>query len=98
VADAVDRALAAVVAAEARAEAWLAAVDQSAEVARIERLALDTGGGMQTDYLRAEADLLRARAALTDARHAALVARVELARATGELTAEWVELNVESGT
>jgi outer membrane protein TolC len=98
VADAVDRALAGVVATEARVAAWQAAVEQSAEVVRIERLALDTGGGVQTDYLRAEADLLRARAALTDARYAALVAHAELARATGELTVDWLERNVESGT
>jgi outer membrane protein TolC len=98
VADGVDRALAAVVATEARVAAWQAAVERSTEVVRIERLALDTGGGVQTDYLRAEADLLRARAALTEARYAALVAHAELARATGELTVEWLERNVESGT
>jgi outer membrane protein TolC len=98
VADAVDGALLSLVAAESRSAAWSAAVEQSAEVARIERLALETGGGVQTDYLNAEAELLRARASLTESRYAALVARVELARATGELTAEWIEMNVESGT
>jgi outer membrane protein TolC len=98
VAEAVDRAAAAARAAGERAVAWRAAVEQSEEVARIERLALDTGGGVQTDYLAAEAELLRARAALTEARYAELVARVELARAVGELTVEWLAVNVESGT
>jgi outer membrane protein TolC len=95
-ADAADGALAQLEAAAARVSAWQSAVAQSAEVARIEQLALETGGGMQTDYLRAEAELLRARAALTEARHAELVARVELARARGELTTEWIAANVES--
>jgi outer membrane protein TolC len=98
VADAVDGALLSLLSAEARTAAWRAAVEQMAEVVRIERLALDTGGGVQTDYLNAEAELLRARASLTESRYAALVARVELARATGELTAEWIEVNVEAGT
>jgi outer membrane protein len=98
VADAVDRALVALVAAESRAMAWEAAVEQTAEVARIERLALDTGGGVQTDYLAAESELLRARAALTESRYAVVLARVELARATGELTLDWVETSMESGT
>jgi outer membrane protein len=96
--DAVDRALVTVAAAESRAAAWEAAVAQSAEVARIERLALGTGAGVQTDYLAAEAELLRARAALTEARYAVVVARVELARAAGDLTPEWIEANLESGT
>ncbi|HSJ05327.1 MAG TPA: TolC family protein [Longimicrobiales bacterium] len=90
VADAVDRALAAVESAGARSVAWQAAVEQSAEVVRIERLALDTGGGVQTDYLNAESELLRARASLTEARYAELVARAELARALGVLDGDWI--------
>lgn len=98
VADGVDRAFAALEAAQSRAVAWRAAVEQSVEVVRIERLSLDTGGGVQTDYLSAEAELLRARAALTDARYTELVARVELARALGGLTRDGLEAMLEVGT
>jgi outer membrane protein TolC len=90
VADGIDRALAAVESAAARSGAWRAAVEQSAEVVRIERLALDTGGGVQTDYLSAESELLRARASLTESRYAEVVARAELARALGALDRDWV--------
>lgn len=96
VADAVDRAYAAVDAARARAAAWQSAVVQMEEVARIERLALDQGAGVQTDWLSAQSELLRARASLVEARHDELVARVELARATGELTTAWIMDNVET--
>jgi outer membrane protein TolC len=98
VAAAIDEAWSAWTSAVARVAAWQAAVVQSEEVARIERLALDTGAGMQTDYLAAEAELLRARAALTQARSEQLVARVELARVTGDLTLDWIARNVESGS
>jgi outer membrane protein TolC len=90
VADGVDAGLAAYRSARARVEALEAAVAQSAEVSRIEALALETGAGTQTDYLSAEAALLRARAGLAEARHAVIQARVELARATGELDAAWL--------
>jgi outer membrane protein TolC len=93
---AADAALSAYTAASARADAWSAAVSQSEEVARIERLLLDTGAGVQTDYLAAEAELLRARAAWTEARFAALRARLELARLAGTLTQAWIDANVES--
>jgi outer membrane protein len=86
--DGVDAALAAYRSASSRARALEAAVAQSAEVARIEALALEAGAGVQTDYLRAEADLLSARAALAEARHGAAAARVGLARATGRLRVE----------
>jgi outer membrane protein len=86
--DAVDASLAAYRSASSRALALEAAVAQSAEVARIEALALEAGAGVQTDYLRAEADLLSARAALAEARHGAAAARVGLARATGRLRVE----------
>jgi outer membrane protein TolC len=93
---AIDRALSALMAADARTAAWQAAVDQGEEVVRMEQLALDTGGGVQTDYLAAHAELLRARAALAQARFAAVMARVDLASATGDLTPAWLAENVES--
>jgi outer membrane protein TolC len=96
-AEAVDRAHALLVSARARSVALAAAAEQSAEVARIEKLALDTGAGVQTDYLQAEAALLRARAALTEARFSEVVAWVELARAIGVLTPSWIDQNVEPG-
>jgi outer membrane protein len=83
--DGVETALAAYRTARSRAEALEASVAQSAEVARIEALALESGAGVQTEYLRAEADLLAARAALAEARNGAVAARVRLARATGRL-------------
>ena len=94
--DAIDRAIAAYVSAHGRATALEAAVEQSEEVARIERLALNEGAGIQSDYLTAEAELFRARAALTDARAMEILALVELARITGQLTEEWIAQNVES--
>jgi outer membrane protein len=97
VAEGVDRALAAVEGAQARGAAWRSAVAQTEEVVRIERLALDTGAGVQTDWLAAQSELLRARASLTEARYDELVARVELARVMGELTMSWITNNVESG-
>jgi outer membrane protein TolC len=65
-------------------------------VTRIERLALDAGAGVQTDYLVSEADLLRARASLTEARQAAVSARIQLALITGELSGPWLANNVET--
>ena len=97
VADAVDGALSAWASAAARATALEGALAQATEVVRIEKLALDEGAGVQTDYLAAEAELLRMRSALTDARYAVLLARVELARVTGELGSDWLRTNLESG-
>jgi outer membrane protein TolC len=96
VAEGVDRALTALRAARARVTALAAAVTQSEEVTRIERLALDAGAGVQSDYLTAEAALFRARAALTDATATEVLARVELARVTGELTMDWVGAQLEN--
>jgi outer membrane protein len=93
---AIDRALSAFNAAHARVKALEAAVAQSEEVTRIDRLALDAGAGVQSDYLNAEADLFRARAALTDARALELSARVELARISGQLDENWIAANVET--
>jgi outer membrane protein TolC len=91
----VDQALGAMREARARVAALSGAVDQSAEVARIERLALDVGSGTQSDFLEAEANLLGARAGLIDARHAEVMARVELARLLGELTRAWITRTLE---
>lgn len=96
VAEGVDRALTALNAARARVTALAAAVTQSEEVTRIERLALEAGAGVQSDYLTAEAALFRARAALTDATATEVLARVELARVTGELTTDWVAAQLEN--
>lgn len=96
VAETVDRALTAVDAAVARVAALQDAVTQAEEVARIERLALDAGSGVQTDYLTAEAALLRVRASLTEAIAAEVFARVELARVAGELTTEWLAARLEN--
>lgn len=93
--DAIDRAVSALATARARVSALQAAVRQSEEVTRIDRLALDAGAGVQSEYLTAEADLLRARAALTDARAMELVAMIELARISGELSESWIAQHVE---
>lgn len=93
---ALDRALAAAREARARVTAMRRAVDHLAEVVRIEQLALEAGAGTQTDFLRAEADLRRSRAALIEAEHGEILARVDLARLTGELSAEWLANTVES--
>jgi outer membrane protein TolC len=94
--DAIDRALAAWASARARVAALESAVAQSEEVTRIDRLALNEGAGVQSDYLSAEADLFRARAALTDARALELLALVELARISGRLSTDWIATNVET--
>jgi outer membrane protein TolC len=93
----IDRTLASLHEAHARVAALQTAVEQSAEVSRIERLSLDVGSGTQTQYLDAEANLLRARASLIEAQHAEISARVELARLTGELSSAWLARTVESG-
>lgn len=93
---AIDRALASLREARARRVALQSAVDQSAEVARIERLSRDVGSGTQTDYLDAEATLLRARSSLIDAQHAEILARVDVARLIGELSPDWLARTVES--
>lgn len=93
---ALERALAAVETEHARAEALRAGAQQADEVVRIERLALEAGAGVQTDYLTAEAELLRVRAAWSAARAAEIGARVELARIVGELSIDWLQQNLES--
>jgi outer membrane protein TolC len=93
--ESVDAAVTAVEEVQSRVLAMTRAVEHLTEVARIEQLALDAGAGTQTDYLRAEAQLSQARAALVQTRHAEIAARVELARVTGELSQEWLDLAVE---
>ncbi len=92
----VDNAVAAVHESRARTEAFARAVEHLTEVARIERLALDAGAGVQTDFLDAEATLFRARASMIEAGHAEIAARIALARAVGDLTPEWLAQNVEN--
>jgi outer membrane protein len=94
----VDRALAGLEETEARAVSLRTAVDRSEEVARIERLRLDTGTGLQADYLQAEATLLSLRAALSEAEHGAVLARIQLAKAVGELDESWLAENLGGGS
>lgn len=92
----VDAALTSLASGQAQVRALTAGVAQFEEVARIEHLSLETGAGVQTDYLTAEAELLQARASLAQARHAVIAAHVELAQAVGELSPGWIERNMES--
>lgn len=92
----VDRALAGLHESQARARSLSAAVDRFAEVARIEKLLLESGSGTQTNYLTVEADLLGARAGLIEARHASIAARAELARLAGQLGYDWISQVTEA--
>jgi outer membrane protein len=96
IASGLDRALASLRESEERLVALRSATRQSEEVAHIERTALDIGSGTQTDYLEAEAVLLGSRANLIEATHAALLARVDLARITGDLSLEWLARTLEN--
>jgi outer membrane protein TolC len=71
------------------------AVEQSAEVDRIELLSYQVGASTETDYLTAEANLLASQAGLIEARNAEISARIELARVSGELSREWLARTVE---
>ena len=95
VADAVERAVEAVHSAQSRVAAFTTAAAQQVEVVRIERLSLDAGSGVQSDYLVAEAELFRLRAAATQARAAEIHAHIELARLAGTLSVEWLNSNLE---
>jgi len=92
--DAVDRALAASRDTDARRASLEAASARAEEVARIEQLRLETGEGLQSEYLDAEATLLNVRARLESARYAELRARMQIARLTGELTVDWIRRNL----
>ncbi|HEX6203763.1 MAG TPA: TolC family protein [Thermoanaerobaculia bacterium] len=89
--DQLDAALAALAGAHAREGALAEALLHLEELVRIERLRLDSGVGVQADYLDAEAQLLEARAGRAEANAEAVAAHVELARATGALDLAWVE-------
>ena len=91
----VDRAWSAMEESRARTASLSTAVAGFSEVARVEKLRLDTGTGTQTDYLKAEADLLNTRADLAGARYGLLTARVTLALATGQLSPAWLAANLE---
>jgi outer membrane protein TolC len=90
-----QRARAALARARARTVALEEAVAAGVEVARVERLSLDLGGGIQSDWLDAEADLLESRAALVRSRADQLVATIELARAAGVLDLDWLATRLE---
>lgn len=92
----VDRARSAVEEARAREASLTSATARFAEVARIQKLALETGAGTQTDYLVAEAELLIARASLAEASMNEIAARAELARATGQLNLTWLQRVTEA--
>ena len=78
-----------------RAAAFDDAIRLQREVVRIEKLALDAGTGVQTDYFAAQAELLRMRSAAVNARALVTQARVEIARLSGELTPDWITINIE---
>jgi outer membrane protein len=92
----IDRGLSALEDAEARIESLETAVARFDEVSRIEKLRLETGVGIEADYVRAEADRLSAEAGLIEARYAEIAARAELARAAGSLGPEWVTEHLRS--
>jgi len=92
----IDRAAAAAEEARARLESLARAADRFAEVARVQKLLLDNGAGTQTDYLAAESDLLNARANLAEAEQAVVLTRVDLARAAGRLTPEWLRASLRN--
>jgi len=95
VAASLDAADAAVSESVARARALEASVAQWEEVARIEALSLETGAGVQQDYLRAEAALFQARAGHARARYDEILARVGRARAQGRLDRAWIDEALE---
>jgi outer membrane protein len=90
-----DRAVSGCAVARARVRSLERSRAAQAEVARITRLALANGSSTEPDFLDAEADLLAAEAALLDARDREILARVELARALGDLDLDWVRTTLE---
>lgn len=80
----------------ARVVALTASVGHLEEIARIERLSLEVGSGIQAEYLRAQANLREARARLAQVRHTEIAARLELARLTGQLDVAWLEGALEN--
>jgi outer membrane protein len=97
VAGQLDAARTSLVEARGRAEALQASVAQWQEVARIEDLSLQTGAGVQEDFLRAEASLYRAQAGYAAARYDVVLAHVRMARAQGILDRAWMNAALEIG-
>jgi outer membrane protein TolC len=91
-----DDARAAVRRSSALVTSYEAAIRSLAEVARVERLRLENGVGIQAEYLRAEAELAGARAALAASRRSLGIAQTELARVAGRLDPEWIDANFRS--
>jgi OMF family outer membrane factor len=86
--DALDRAVGDLEQTRANEESLRVAVERFQEVVRVEKLRLDAGVGVQSDYIRAEADLMQSRAALAAARYRAMAAAVEISRITGRWSNE----------
>lgn len=95
VAGALDAARTSLVEATGRAQALQASVTQWQEVARIEELSLQTGAGVQDDFLRAEAALYRAQAGYAGARYDVVMAHIRMARARGILDQAWMNTALE---
>jgi outer membrane protein len=98
IASGIDRALASLDEARARRAALARAEERLVEVARVQRLLLDTGAGTQVDYLSAEAELASTRAALYEAEVAIVLARVELGRVSAELSPAFLESQLAAET
>lgn len=90
-----DAAKSRVLEADERAAALESSIAQWEEVARIEALALEAGAGVQSDLLRAQAGLFQARAGHAQASYDAVLARIDLARAQGVLSREWLNRSLE---
>lgn len=91
-----DDAMAAVRRSSALVTSYQAAIRSLAEVARVERLRLENGVGIQAEYLRAEAELAGARAAFAASMRSLGIAKTELARVAGRLDPEWIDANFRS--
>jgi len=91
-----DDAMAAVRRSSALVTSYESAIRSLAEVARVERLRLENGVGIQAEYLRAEAELAGARAALAASTRSLGIAQTELARVAGRLDPEWIDANFRS--
>lgn len=87
----VDHALSRIEETRARVRSLVTAVARFEEVVRIEKLLVESGAGVEADYLDAEADLLAARAGLAEAQNGEMAARMDLARITGELEPAWID-------
>lgn len=91
----IDRAVSAIEEAHARVESLETSVERLEEVARIEKLQLETGSVTETDYLNAETDLLVARNNLIETRYSEISAYVELRHVTGHLNLRWLTETVK---